>query len=61
MLGLDAAESELVRGFAVGRTIFGEPAQAWFAGRITDEQAKQQMRSGLVRRSKFGRRPVATL
>lgn len=55
MLGLDAPESELargfaeaaaeplVRGFAVGRTIFAEPAQAWFAGRITDEQAKQQM------------------
>ena len=55
VLGLDAPQSELargfadaaveplVRGFAVGRTIFGEPAQAWFAGRITDEQAKQQM------------------
>ena len=55
VLGLDASEDELVRGFAdaaaeplvrgfaVGRTIFAEPAQAWFAGRISDEQAKQQM------------------
>lgn len=55
MLGLDAAEHELirgfanaaaeplVRGFAVGRTIFAEPAQQWFAGRISDDQARSQM------------------
>lgn len=49
MLGLDAPESELaealrnaakeplVRGFAIGRTIFGAAAEQWFAGRMTDE------------------------
>ncbi len=55
MLGLDAplddlvrafaaaAGEELVRGFAVGRTIFAEPAQAWFAGRIGDAEATAEM------------------
>jgi 5-dehydro-2-deoxygluconokinase len=43
VLELDAPESELARSFVVGRTIFGEPVQAWFAVRITNEQAKQQM------------------
>jgi 5-dehydro-2-deoxygluconokinase len=51
LLGLSAPESELVasfqvaagfravKGFAVGRTIFNEAAQGWFAGAITDEAA----------------------
>ncbi len=55
LLGLDAPQDELergfavaktsrtVRGFAVGRTIFGEAAKAWFAGRMTDEQAVADM------------------
>ena len=48
LLGLDAPESvlldhfmragacPLVKGFAIGRTVFAEPAQAWFAGRMDD-------------------------
>jgi 5-dehydro-2-deoxygluconokinase len=55
MLGLDAplpelvnafrasAATKLVRGFAVGRSIFAEPARAWFAGRIGDEEAIGEM------------------
>jgi 5-dehydro-2-deoxygluconokinase len=55
VLGLDAAAQELeqslaaaarhrlVKGFAVGRTIFGEAAQGWLAGRISDEEAVAQM------------------
>jgi 5-dehydro-2-deoxygluconokinase len=38
-----AAESEFVRGFAVGRTIFGDAAAAWFAGEIDDEAAIADM------------------
>lgn len=50
ILGLDASESELkkgfataadfpwIKGFAVGRTIFGEPSRQWLAQQITDEQ-----------------------
>ena len=34
-----AAEFQLVRGFAVGRTIFGSVARDWLAGRIDDAQA----------------------
>jgi len=34
---------ELVKGFAVGRTIFGKPALAWLAGEINDEQLIEQV------------------
>ncbi len=55
MLGLEAPEAALVaafeaaaavplvRGFAIGRTIFIEPARAWMAGSIDDAQAVEQM------------------
>lgn len=55
LLGLDAPEPELVaslreakgvscvKGFAVGRTIFGEAARDWFAGRIDDAAAVAAM------------------
>ncbi len=55
VLGLDAPMTELreafavaarapcVKGFAIGRTIFGEPARAWLAGAITDGEATGQM------------------
>jgi 5-dehydro-2-deoxygluconokinase len=33
----------LVKGFAVGRTIFNTAADGWLAGRITDEQAVADM------------------
>jgi 5-dehydro-2-deoxygluconokinase len=48
LLGLDASEDDLdrgfkvaapypaVKGFAVGRSIFADVAEAWFAGRATD-------------------------
>jgi 5-dehydro-2-deoxygluconokinase len=38
-----AATEPLVRGFAVGRTIFAEPAADWFAGRIDDAGAVDEM------------------
>ncbi|MFL1906234.1 bifunctional 5-dehydro-2-deoxygluconokinase/5-dehydro-2-deoxyphosphogluconate aldolase [Plesiomonas shigelloides] len=49
LLGLDAPESELaagfaasaastrVKGFAVGRTLFGQPSRDWLAGNIDDD------------------------
>jgi 5-dehydro-2-deoxygluconokinase len=55
VLGLDAPETELlasfkvaarfplVKGFAVGRTIFGDVARRWMAGEITDIQAVEGM------------------
>jgi 5-dehydro-2-deoxygluconokinase len=55
LLGLDAPEAELVsdfkltkghdlvKGFAVGRTIFGLVAQEWFAGKVSDEAATLRM------------------
>lgn len=57
VLGLDAPEAELaasfevaarfelVKGFAVGRTIFGNAARAWLAGQLSDEEAVRDMRS----------------
>ena len=55
MLGLEAPEAELVaafaavaeiqmvKGFAIGRTIFIEPARDWLAGRIGDDEAVDRM------------------
>ena len=44
-----ARGSPHVKGFAVGRTIFVEPALAWFAGRIDDAQAIQTMADSFAR------------
>ena len=61
LLGLEASEDELsrgfravagkahVKGFAVGRTIFNEAALGWLAGKITDDVAVNMMAD------KFGR------
>jgi len=38
-----AAKHDLVKGFAVGRTIFGDTARAWFAEDISNQQAIDQM------------------
>jgi 5-dehydro-2-deoxygluconokinase len=61
LLGLEAPEEDLarafkiarscdlVKGFAVGRTIFVEPAQEWFAGRIGDAEAIERMAAAFAR------------
>ena len=38
-----AAQYPLVKGFAVGRTIFADSAKAWMQGTLTDEQAISTM------------------
>jgi 5-dehydro-2-deoxygluconokinase len=55
LLGLEAPETELakgfemtadhplIKGFAVGRTIFNHPAQAWLAGKLSDTAATDEM------------------
>ena len=55
VLGLDAPEDELhasfevaasfglVKGFAVGRTIFGDAARGWMTGAISDAEAIEEM------------------
>ncbi len=59
--GLDAAEAELaasfevaasyplVKGFAVGRTIFGTVAKAWMTGEVDDAQAVSEMATRYAR------------
>ena len=61
VLGLDAPEHELaasfalaaqqplVKGFAVGRTIFGKVARDWMAGNITDGEAVECMAGNYAR------------
>jgi 5-dehydro-2-deoxygluconokinase len=63
VLGLDASEEELaasfrqaaqfslVKGFAVGRTIFGDAARKWLSGDITDAEAVADMVSRFERLS----------
>ena len=55
LLGLEAPEAELarafevteghrlVKGFAVGRTIFNHAAQQWLSGKLTDTEATADM------------------
>lgn len=38
-----AAQYDLVKGFAVGRSIFGDTARAWMLGQISDDTAVDQM------------------
>ncbi|MEJ2000851.1 MAG: 5-dehydro-2-deoxygluconokinase [Maritimibacter sp.] len=61
VLGLDAPEAELaasfalaaaqplVKGFAVGRTIFGDVARAWMAGGMSDAEAVATMKDNYAR------------
>ena len=61
VLGLDASEDslaaslqlaarhDLVKGFAIGRTIFGDAARGWFAGAMTDDQAVADMAAKYAR------------
>ena len=61
VLGLDAPEAELaasfalaakqplVKGFAVGRTIFGNAARAWLSGKMTDDEAISEMTENYAR------------
>ncbi|RYG90952.1 5-dehydro-2-deoxygluconokinase [Loktanella sp. IMCC34160] len=61
VLGLDAPEAELaqsfalaakqplVKGFAVGRTIFGDAARAWMTGAMDDAAAVEQMAGRFAR------------
>ena len=61
VLGLDAPEAELaasfrvaaqfplVKGFAVGRTIFGDVARAWMAGAMDDAAAVAEMAARFAR------------
>jgi len=44
-----AARHPLVKGFAVGRTIFADAARAWLAGRITDAEATERMAGNYAR------------
>jgi len=40
-----AARHPICRGFAVGRSIFGDAAKAWFAGRIDEAAVVEQIAS----------------
>jgi len=43
-----AARSDIVKGFAVGRTIFNGPAERWFKNEIGDEAAVEALSSSLA-------------
>ena len=44
-----AARYQLVKGFAVGRTIFADAATGWMAGTLSDEEAVAQMSANYQR------------
>ena len=48
-----AAVHPLVKGFAVGRTIFGDAARDWMAGSLTDAQAVTMMAANYTRMCQY--------
>lgn len=40
-----AAKQPLVKGFAVGRTLFGQPSKAWLAGEIDDKTLVENIKA----------------
>ena len=44
-----AARHEMVKGFAIGRTIFGDIARAWMAGNMADDEAVARMAENFSR------------
>jgi 5-dehydro-2-deoxygluconokinase len=44
-----AASFEIVKGFAIGRTVFHEVARAWFAGTMSDADACKTMAANFLR------------
>ncbi|MCW2307659.1 bifunctional 5-dehydro-2-deoxygluconokinase/5-dehydro-2-deoxyphosphogluconate aldolase [Rhodobium gokarnense] len=44
-----AAASPVVRGFAVGRTVFGAAARDWLAGTISDDEARRRLTTRFAR------------
>lgn len=67
ILGLDAPEAELkqgfanaadvqwVKGFAVGRTIFGEPSRQWLKGTYSDAQLISEVKSNYLNLIRYWR------
>jgi 5-dehydro-2-deoxygluconokinase len=68
LLGLDASEEQIAhsfeiaarhpvcRGFAIGRTIFGQAARDWLAGAIDDAAAIARVSAGFTRMIELWRR-----
>lgn len=44
----DAAQAPWVKGFAVGRTIFGQPSRQWLQGELNDKQLIEQVKSNYL-------------
>ena len=44
-----AAGHDLVKGFAIGRTIFGNAARSWMAGRMEDGEAVERIAENFTR------------
>ena len=51
-----AAQYRVCRGFAIGRTIFGQAARDWFANTIDDETAIASVAAGYARMVELWRR-----
>lgn len=50
-----AAKSPWVKGFAVGRTIFGQPSRQWLQGELNDEALIHQVKNNYLRLIQYWR------
>ena len=49
-----AKSSKIVKGFAVGRSIFGKVAENWFSGKISNSDAIELMSKNFIKLVIFG-------
>ena len=45
----EAAGHPIIKGFAVGRTIFGQPSRRWMAGELSDEALISEVKQNYLR------------
>lgn len=45
----EAAGHPIIKGFAVGRTIFGQPSRRWMAGELSDEALIGEVKQNYLR------------
>ncbi|PUX53807.1 2-deoxy-5-keto-D-gluconate 6-phosphate aldolase domain-containing protein, partial [Cronobacter sakazakii] len=67
LLGLDAPQEQLregfteaathpiIKGFAVGRTIFGQPSRRWMQGELSDEALVREVKNNYLTLINFWR------
>ena len=58
--GLPSRRHPIIKGFAVGRTIFGQPSRRWMAGELSDGALIGEVKQNYLRLIDYWRSPRLT-